>query len=93
MVSGLASSSTWLVMRDELIVAAYSAIEDAATLASTDGSLSIKHAPEYIDSARFVWAVISPENQFDSAHGGDSLAATRRAQAIGGEIRLFKALE
>ncbi|MCA1833311.1 MAG: hypothetical protein ABR548_03920 [Actinomycetota bacterium] len=87
-----ASAQSWILVRpDGTIVAAFSDIQDATDELESDSSLALKKAPDFLSEQDFVWGVISSENALDSLHGGHADAATARAQAIGGELKLFVA--
>ncbi len=82
-----ASPSTWLVLRDEGMVYAYSSPADATSMANRDESYFVRKAPSVLARRRFVWAVIGRDHEVDSFHGGDADAATRRALQVDGVVR------
>lgn len=92
MTSKFASATTWMVLKDfAKIVAAFDDIDDAVRRFANDTSVSFQRAPGFLSRRRFVWGVVTAENQLDSVFGGDALSATNRALDLGGELKLFRA--
>lgn len=82
----------WMaILEDGRIVGAFETLEEAGKHYMDNRSVSFRRTPDVVARERCVWGVCTREDQLDSTYGGDAGAATRRAEEIGGEMKLFVA--
>lgn len=51
--------------------------------------VSLERVPEAVAARQFVWGVCTPDQELEGTYGGNAQAATARAEAIGGTLRMF----